>query len=58
MSNVKRRVGRPPKPANPGTIVTITIRLGAEDKNMILDKSEAVGLTMGEYLTSLVRRDA
>lgn len=51
------KVGRPPKKAEPGTFSTLTIRLPADIKNQLIERSEAFDLTITEYLISLVERD-
>lgn len=48
--------GRPPKRAvGPSTL---TLRLPAHLKNHIVDQAEAYGMSITEYLVSLVVRDA
>ena len=49
------RPGRPPKRANSTT--TLTLRIPADLKNTLIDQSEALDLTITEYLTTLIRRD-
>jgi len=50
------RPGRPPKlPA--GTTSTITLRLPAEIKKHLVEMSEALNMSMTEYMVTLVKRD-
>lgn len=51
------KVGRPPKRAAAGTSVTLTIRIPADIKNLMIDQAAAYDMTITEYLTVLVRRD-
>jgi uncharacterized protein (DUF1778 family) len=37
---------------------TLTIRLAAEDKTLLISMAEGYGMTMTEYIVSLVRRDS
>jgi hypothetical protein len=55
LTNMNARPGRPPKRANGTT--TLTLRIPAEDKNLLIDTAEALDLTITDYLLSLVRRD-
>lgn len=55
MSGKKPR-GRKPKRAT-GEFSTITIRLTAEEKNSLVDRSHNYGCSMTEYLMILMRRD-
>ena len=54
---VRAKVGRPPKRAE-GGLVSLTVRVPAEVKNLLVDQCEAFGLTLTEYLVALVVRDA
>jgi len=54
---MKRRTGRPPKHAT-GTHTTITLRIPAELKATLIEQSDAYDMTITEYLTTLVERDA
>lgn len=54
---VKSKVGRPPKKAEPGTTTTVTVRLTAKVKNLIVEMAEGYGLSIAEYITALVERD-
>lgn len=55
MSGRKPR-GRKPKRAT-GKWSTLTIRLTAEEKNSLVERSENWGCSMTEYLMLLMRRD-
>lgn len=57
-SYLQPKVGRPAKKANPGTFTTLTIRLPAEIKNLLVDQASAFDMTLTEYLITLVERDA
>jgi predicted DNA-binding protein len=49
-------MGRPAtEPTKP--VVTLTLRVPAEFKRRLMFQSEAVGMTMTEYLMTLVERD-
>lgn len=50
------RPGRPPQKADGPT--TLSLRIPAEIKNYLIDTSEALDMSITEYLISLVRRDA
>ncbi len=52
------RQGRPPRRPRGDNPSTLTIRLTAEIKNLLIDQAEATDLTITEYLTALIRRDA
>ena len=54
---MRPKVGRPPKRAEDGTSVTLTIRVPGEVKNQMVDQAEAYDLTVTEYLVALVARD-
>ena len=56
---MKARTGRPPKmPEGKDIFSTLTIRLAAEDKTLLISMAEGYGMTMTEYIVSLVRRDS
>lgn len=55
--SLRPKVGRPPKKAEPGGYTTLTIRIPAEIKNVMVDQAEAYDLTITEYLVSLLERD-
>jgi hypothetical protein len=58
MEYLHPRIGRPAKKAEPGTKTTLTIKLPAEIKNLLVDQSTAFDMTLTEYLISLIERDA
>jgi len=58
MEYLQPKVGRPPKRAVPGTTATLTIRIPAEIKNLMVDQSAAFDITLTEYIISLIERDA
>lgn len=58
MLTTPRRTGRPPSKAPTGTHTTITIRIPAETKNLLIDLADGYDLTLADYITLLVRRDA
>jgi hypothetical protein len=53
-----RRTGRPPKRATDDKPALVTIRLSPETKNLLIDMAEAYDVTIAEYITLLVNRDA
>lgn len=56
---MRARIGRPPKTPSPGALhSTLTIRLAAEDKALLVSMAEGYGMTMTEYISLLVKRDA
>lgn len=55
MSGRKPR-GRKPKKAT-SRWSTLTVRLTAEEKNLLIERSENYGCSMTEYLMLLMRRD-
>lgn len=56
---MKARTGRPPKMPDPGaTFSTLTIRLSAAEKAQLVTMAEGYGMTLTEYITTLVARDA
>ena len=54
---MKRRTGRPAKHAT-GTHTTITLRIPAQLKTTLIEQSDAYDISITEYLTLLVERDA
>jgi hypothetical protein len=53
------RQGRPVKRARDTDASTkLTIRMDGRTKNLIADMAASYGLTIGEYLETLVNRDA
>ena len=56
---MKARTGRPPKMPEAGaTFSTLTIRLTAAEKAQLVTMAEGYGMTLTEYITTLVARDA
>jgi len=51
-----KRNGRPPKPADKPT--TLTIKISAELKNKIIELADGYDMTITEYVTTLVDKDA
>ena len=51
-----KRNGRPPKTATKAT--TLTIKIPAELKNQIIELADGYDMTITEYITTLVQRDA
>lgn len=54
---MRDRVGRPPKRARSGEVVSLTLRLDGVVKNLLVDQADAYGMSLTEYLVMLVRRD-
>jgi len=54
---MKKRHGRPPHRAQPNTKTTLTIKIDADIKNLMVDQADAFDLSIGEYLGMLVVRD-
>jgi len=54
---MKRNVGRPPVVPNGGKS-SLTMKVSAEFKQTVLDQAEAYGMTITEYIQTLVERDA
>lgn len=50
--------GRPPRRPKGNLPSTLTIRLPAETKNLLIDQADATDLTVTEYIIALVHRDA
>jgi hypothetical protein len=50
------RNGRPPKTADKPT--TLTIKIPAELKNKIIDLADGYDMSITEYITTLVNKDA
>lgn len=50
-----KRNGRPPKQADKPT--TLTIKIPAELKNLIIELADGYDMTITEYITTLVHRD-
>ena len=54
---MRKRTGRPPKQAA-GSHTTITLRVPAAMKAMLIEQSDAYDMSITEYLSVLVERDA
>jgi hypothetical protein len=52
------RSGRPPRRPDGNKPSSLTIRLAANIKNLLIDQAEATDLTVTEYISALVLRDA
>ncbi len=52
------RQGRPPKTATDDRPAKVTVRVAGDAKNLMVEMAASYGLTIGEYLETLVRRDA
>ena len=52
---MRKRMGRPARHASGDT--TITMRVSADIKNVIVDMADAYDMTITEYLLTLVDRD-
>jgi hypothetical protein len=50
--------GRPPRRPRDDQPSTLTIRLPANIKNLLIDQAEATDLTITDYLIALIKRDA
>jgi len=55
---MKKRHGRPPHRAQPNTKTTLTIKISADIKNLMVDQADGFDLSIGEYLGMLVVRDS
>ena len=53
---MKRNVGRPPVRPN-GIKSSITMKVPSEFKRVVRDQAEAYGMTITEYIRTLVERD-
>jgi hypothetical protein len=53
---MKRNTGRPPKQPV-GEVSTVTMRVSADLKRMILAQASAYDMTITEYVSMLVKRD-
>lgn len=54
---MKARTGRPPRKAT-GTHSTLTIRIPAADKNLLIQMADGYDMSITEYLLTLLRKDA
>ena len=50
--------GRPPRRPKGDNPSTLTIRLPAKVKNLLIDQADATDLTVTEYISALVLRDS
>lgn len=50
--------GRPPRRPSGNKPSTLTIRFPAEIKTLLIDQAEAYDLTITDYLSALILRDA
>lgn len=50
--------GRPPRRPDGNKPSNLTIKLSAKVKNLLIDQAEATDLTVTEYISALVMRDA
>lgn len=55
---MKKRHGRPPTRAKANTKTTITLKIDADIKNLMVDQADAFDLSLSEYISLLVVRDA
>ena len=55
---MKKRHGRPPTRAQANTKTTLTIKIDAKLKNLMMDQADAYDLPISEYLGVLVVRDS
>jgi hypothetical protein len=53
---MKKRHGRPPKVATYPT--TLTLKIPAKLKNTLIEQADAYDMSITEYLTTLIERDA
>lgn len=53
-----QRTGRPPKRADTNTHAPLYLRLHGNTKNLLIDQADAYGMSISEYITTLVNRDA
>jgi len=54
---MKRNVGRPPVVPNGGKS-SLTMKVASEFKQKVIDQATAYGMTITEYIETLVERDA
>lgn len=52
-----RKPGRPPKKPTTKT-TTLTIKIPAQTKNLIIELADGYDMSLTEYLTTLINRDA
>jgi antitoxin component of RelBE/YafQ-DinJ toxin-antitoxin module len=56
MTEPMKRNGRPPKQAT--TKATLTLKIDAELKNLVISLADGYDMTITEYIRTLVERDA
>ena len=54
---MKAKTGRPPKIPT-GSQSTLTIKIPADDKTLLITMADAYDMTLTEYILTLVRKDA
>jgi uncharacterized protein (DUF1778 family) len=54
---MRRNPGRPPKQPT-GDKSTLTLKVSADFKRLLISQADAYGMTLTEYLITLVKRDA
>jgi predicted HicB family RNase H-like nuclease len=54
---MKKRTGRPPKPPTTRN-TTLTLRITSTVKTQLIEQAEAYDMSITEYLTTLIERDA
>lgn len=58
MTKIKKRHGRPPTPAQANTKTTLTIKIPADMKNLMMEQADAYDMSLTEFISMLVIRDA
>jgi uncharacterized protein (DUF1778 family) len=53
---MKKRHGRPPKTAT--TKTTLTLKIDADIKNLLIEQADAYDMSLTEYIITLLIRDA
>jgi uncharacterized protein (DUF1778 family) len=54
---MKPRTGRPPKQPT-GTHTTLTLRIPATDKQLLIQMADGYDMTITEYILTLLKQDA
>jgi hypothetical protein len=54
---MRKRQGRPPKTPT-GTNTTLTLKIPTQLKQQLITQADAYDMTITEYLTTLIQRDA
>jgi|GEM_PF-1373595 uncharacterized protein (DUF1778 family) len=54
---MRRNPGRPPKQPT-GDKSTLTLKVSADFKRLLISQADVYGMTLTEYLITLVKRDA